>query len=79
MPPGLGPIGAASYGWDAARQRNDNCVAGALANLTALISAFNPVLWGGQYFTGVSMAARVLIVVGAVLGPVDLFRGKRSA
>jgi drug/metabolite transporter (DMT)-like permease len=73
---GLGPMGAAFYAWDAALKRGDSRVIGALAYLTPLLSTLNLVLWGGKHLTGVSMAAMGLIVLGAVIGSLDLFRGR---
>jgi drug/metabolite transporter (DMT)-like permease len=74
---GLGPMGAAFYAWDAALKRGDSRVIGALAYLTPLLSTLNLVLWGGQRLSGVSLAAMGLIVLGAVVGSWDLFRGKQ--
>ena len=71
---GLGPMGAAFYTWDAALKRGDSRVIGALAYLTPLLSTLNLVLWGGKRLSGVSMAAMGLIVLGAVVGSLDLFR-----
>jgi drug/metabolite transporter (DMT)-like permease len=73
---GLGPMGAAFYAWDAALKRGDSRVIGALAYLTPLLSTLNLVLWGGQRISGVSLVAMGLIVVGAVLGSIDLIRGR---
>jgi drug/metabolite transporter (DMT)-like permease len=75
---GLGPMGAAFYAWDAALKRGDSRVIGALAYLTPLLSTLNLVLWGGQHLTGMSVAAMGLIVLGAVIGSLDLFRGKQA-
>jgi drug/metabolite transporter (DMT)-like permease len=75
---GLGPMGAAFYAWDAALKRGDSRVIGALAYLTPLLSTLNLVLWGGQRLSVVSMAAMGLIVLGAVVGSFDLFRGKQA-
>jgi drug/metabolite transporter (DMT)-like permease len=71
---GLGPMGAAFYTWDAALKRGDSRVIGALAYLTPLLSTLNLVLWGGKRLSGISMAAMGLIVLGAVVGSLDLFR-----
>ena len=73
---GLGPMGAAFYTWDAALKRGDSRVIGALAYLTPLLSTLNLVLWGGKRLSGISMAAMGLIVLGAVVGSLDLFRGQ---
>jgi drug/metabolite transporter (DMT)-like permease len=71
---GLGPMGAAFYTWDAALKRGDSRVIGALAYLTPLLSTLNLVLWGGKRLSWVSMGAMGLIILGAVVGSLDLFR-----
>ena len=71
---GLGPMGAAFYAWDAALKRGDSRVIGALAYLTPLLSTLNLVLWGGKRLSGTSLLAMALIVVGALVGSLDLFR-----
>jgi drug/metabolite transporter (DMT)-like permease len=76
---GLGPMGAAFYTWDAALKRGDSRVIGALAYLTPLLSTLNLVLWGGLRLSAVSLGAMVLIVLGAVMGSLDLFRRRPGA
>ena len=71
---GLGPMGAAFYTWDAALKRGDSRIIGALAYLTPLLSTLNLVLWGGKRLSGISTAAMGLIVLGAAVGSLDLFR-----
>lgn len=71
---GLGPMGAAFFTWDAALKRGDPRIIGSLAYLTPLISTLNLVLLGGRTLNWVSGAAMALIVSGAVLGSLDLFR-----
>lgn len=71
---GLGPMGAAFYTWDAALKRGDARIIGALAYLTPLLSTLNLVVWGGRRLSEVSSGAMVLIVLGAVVGSLDLFR-----
>jgi drug/metabolite transporter (DMT)-like permease len=73
---GVGPMGAAFYTWDAALKKGDPRVIGALAYLTPLLSTLNLVLFGGKQLSGVSIAAMGLIVLGAVIGSMDLLRGK---
>jgi drug/metabolite transporter (DMT)-like permease len=75
---GLGPMGTAFYTWDAALKRGDSRVIGALAYLTPLLSTLNLVLWGGKRLSGISMAAMGLIVLGAIVGSLDLFRRQPS-
>ena len=76
---GLGPMGAAFYTWDAALKRGDARVIGALAYLTPLLSTLNLVVWGGRRLSAASSGAMVLIVLGAVVGSLDLFRGPEKA
>jgi drug/metabolite transporter (DMT)-like permease len=71
---GLGPMGAAFYTWDAALKRGDSRIIGALAYLTPLLSTLNLVLWGGKRVSVISLGAMGLIVLGAVIGSLDLFR-----
>ncbi len=71
---GLGPMGAAFYTWDAALKRGDSRIIGALAYLTPLLSTLNLVLWGGKRLSAISMGAMGLIVLGAIVGSLDLFR-----
>ena len=73
---GVGPMGVAFYTWDAALKRGDARVIGALAYLTPLLSTLNLVLLGGKALSWVSLVAMGLIVVGAVVGSLDLFRRK---
>ncbi len=73
---GLGPMGAAFYTWDAALKRGDSRIIGALAYLTPLLSTLNLVLWGGKRLSATSIGAMGLIVLGAVVGSLDLFRRK---
>ena len=71
---GIGPMGAAFYSWDAALKRGDPRVIGALAYLTPLLSTLNLVILGGKHLSGISLAAMGLIVAGAIIGSLDLFR-----
>lgn len=71
---GLGPMGSAFYTWDAALKRGDARVIGALAYLTPLLSTLNLVLWGGRRLSAASAGAMALIILGAALGSLDLFR-----
>ena len=73
---GLGPMGAAFYTWDAAMKRGDPRVIGALAYLTPLLSTLNLVVLGGRHLSNIAIAAMGLIVAGAILGSLDLFRRK---
>jgi drug/metabolite transporter (DMT)-like permease len=75
---GIGPMGAAFYTWDAALKRGDSRVIGALAYLTPLLSTLNLVLLGRKQLSGISAAAMGLIILGAGVGSLDLFRRKPS-
>lgn len=71
---GAGPMGAAFFTWDAALKRGDPRIIGSLAYLTPLLSTLNLILLNGRRLTWVSGLAMLLIVGGAVLGSLDLFR-----
>jgi drug/metabolite transporter (DMT)-like permease len=71
---GLGPMGGAFYSWDAALKRGDPRVIGSLSYLTPLLSTLNLVLIGGKRLTPTAGVAMALIVAGAILGSLDLFR-----
>lgn len=72
---GAGPMGAAFFTWDAALKRGDPRVIGSLAYLTPLTSTLVLVLVGGRTLTWVTVLAMALIVSGAVIGSLELFRG----
>jgi drug/metabolite transporter (DMT)-like permease len=69
---GLGPMGAAFFFWDAAIKRGDPRVIGSLAYLTPLLSTLNLVVFAGKRLNALSFAAMVLIVLGAVLGSLEM-------
>ena len=75
---GAGPMGAAFFTWDAALKRGDPRVIGSLAYLTPLTSTLVLVLLGGHTLTWISGLAMCLIVAGAVIGSLDLFRSPKS-
>jgi drug/metabolite transporter (DMT)-like permease len=76
---GAGPMGAAFFTWDAALKRGDPRVIGSLAYLTPLTSTVVLVLLGGHTLTWASGLAMCLIVSGAVIGSLDLFRPLKPA
>jgi drug/metabolite transporter (DMT)-like permease len=76
---GAGPMGAAFFTWDAALKRGDPRVIGSLAYLTPLTSTLVLVLLGGRTLTWTSGLAMCLIVCGAVIGSLDLFRSPDPA
>ncbi|MBK8167793.1 MAG: DMT family transporter [bacterium] len=65
---GLGPMGAAFLAWDAALRRGDPRTIGLLSYLTPVLSTLLLALAGGGRLSGVSLAAMVLVVGGALLG-----------
>ena len=65
---GLGPLGAAFYLWDRALTEGDSRVVGTLAYLTPLLSTVLVAASGEGTLTGVSVAAMVLIIGGAMIG-----------
>lgn len=71
---GAGPMGAAFFTWDAALKRGDPRIIGSLAYLTPLTSTIVLVLVGGYTINWVSIVAMGLIVGGAVIGSMTLFR-----
>jgi len=71
---GLGPMGLAFFTWDAALKRGDPRVIGALAYLTPLLSTLVLVLVGGRRLSPLAAGAMALIVAGAAVGSLDLFR-----
>ncbi len=75
---GAGPMGAAFFTWDAALKRGDPRIIGSLTYLTPMASTLWLALLGGRPFTWVSAAAMALIMAGALLGSLDLLRGKSA-
>jgi len=75
---GAGPMGAAFFTWDAALKRGDPRVIGSLAYLTPLTSTLVLVLLGGRTLTWTSGLAMCLIVAGAIIGSLDLFRTPKT-
>jgi drug/metabolite transporter (DMT)-like permease len=71
---GAGPMGLAFFTWDAALKRGDPRIIGSLSYITPLTSTSLLVLAGGRSFTWISGVALVLILTGAVIGSLDLFR-----
>ncbi len=73
---GLGPMGLAFFTWDAALKRGDPRIIGALAYLNPMLSTLNLVVWGGYSISWIAILAMLLIVSGAAMGSLDLFRKK---
>ena len=76
---GIGPMGAAFFTWDAALKRGDPRIIGSLAYITPMTSTLVLVLIGGYRITWIFAVAMVLIVCGAALGSLDLFRDLLSS
>jgi drug/metabolite transporter (DMT)-like permease len=74
---GAGPLGAAFFTWDASLKRGDPRIIGSLAYLTPLTSTLVLVALGGRSLTWVSGIAMLLIVGGAIIGSLDLFRTRK--
>ena len=75
---GAGPLGAAFFTWDAALKRGNPRIIGSLAYLTPLTSTLVLVALGGRSLTWVTTMAMVLIVGGARIGSLDLFRSREG-
>ncbi len=73
---GAGPMGLAFLTWDAALKRGDPRIIGSLAYLTPLTSTLVLVVLGGRSLTWISALAMLLIVAGAMIGSLELFRLK---
>ncbi|NPV85193.1 MAG: DMT family transporter [Anaerolineae bacterium] len=71
---GVGPLGSAFFTWDAALKRGDPRIIGSLSYLTPLISTLILVVVGGRVLNWVSAVAMVLIIGGALVGSLDLWR-----
>lgn len=71
---GIFPMGLAFYTWDAALKRGDPRIIGSLAYITPLTSTLALVLLGGQKFSWLSLLAMGLILSGAMVGSIELFR-----
>ena len=75
---GAGPLGAAFFLWDASLKRGDPRIIGSLAYLIPLASTLILVLFDNRTLTWVSGLAMLLIVGGAVLGSLELWRPARA-
>lgn len=75
---GLGPMGSAFFLWDAAMKLGDPRIIGALAYFTPLFSTLLLVLVADNELSHYSLIAMILIILGAILGSMDLFFKKRS-
>lgn len=69
-----GPLGGAFFVWDASLKRGDPRIIGSLAYITPMTSTLLLVFLGGHAFTWVSGVAMALIVIGAVIGSLNLMR-----
>jgi len=73
---GYWPYGSLIFLWDAAMKRGDPRIICALAYLTPLLSTLVLVFGGDKPLTGTSLIAMVLIISGAAIGSLDVFRRK---
>ncbi len=71
---GSGPLGLAFFTWDAALKRGDPRIIGALTYLTPLLSTFILVELGGYHLSGISATGMVIIISGATIGTLELYR-----
>ncbi|MEW5871737.1 MAG: DMT family transporter [Chloroflexota bacterium] len=71
---GAGPMGTAFFTWDAALKRGDPRIIGSLTYLTPMLSTLNLIFLDHRSLTWISVAAMLLIVGGAAIGSLDLFR-----
>jgi drug/metabolite transporter (DMT)-like permease len=71
---GIGPVGGSCFTWTAAMTRGDPRIIGSLSYLTPLTSTLVLVVLGRHPFSVVAAVAMLLIVSGAVIGSLDLFR-----
>lgn len=75
---GAGPLGGAFFTWDAAMKKGDPRIIGSLSYLTPLTSTLVLVALGGHEFKWATGVAMVLIVMGAVIGSLDMIRPKEK-
>jgi len=71
---GAGPLGTAFFTWDRAMKTGDPRIVGSLAYLTPMTSTLLLVFAGDQSLNWVSLVAMLLIISGALVGSLDLFR-----
>lgn len=76
---GVGPMGGAFFTWDAALKRGDPRIIGSLTYLTPLTSTLILVLVSGHPLTWISAIAMLLIISGALVGSLDLWRGRAAS
>ena len=76
---GAGPNGIAFFLWDAALKRGDPRQIGTLTYLTPILSTFNLIVFGGQPFSYITLAALVLIVSGAAIGSLNIPRASPAS
>jgi drug/metabolite transporter (DMT)-like permease len=76
---GAGPLGTAFFTWDRAMKTGDPRIVGSLAYLTPMTSTLLLVFAGGQPFNWVSLTAMLLIIAGALVGSLDLFKKETRA
>lgn len=75
---GIGPMGLAFFAWDASLKRGDPRIIGSLSYLTPLLSTSLLIFLGGRSLTWVSGLAMTLIVLGAIIGSLDMLSWKKQ-
>jgi drug/metabolite transporter (DMT)-like permease len=73
---GLGPMGASFFLWDMALKEGDPRIVGAISYLTPMLSTLWLILLGGESLAPVSLLAMLMLVVGSLIGSLDLLRGR---
>jgi hypothetical protein len=73
----VGPMGYGFFHLGCRIETGDPRIIGALAYLNPMLSTLNLVVWGGYSISWIAILAMLLIVSGAAMGSLDLFRKKR--
>lgn len=71
---GAGPLGLSFIAWSASLKKGDPRVIGSIAYLLPLTSTIVLILLGGKQVSFVTVIAMLLIIMGAVIGSLDLLR-----
>lgn len=75
----IGPMGGAFFTWDYALKRGDPRIIGAMSFLIPLFATAWLVTLGSKPLTWIAGAAMLLIIAGAFIGSLDLFRRRRPS
>ena len=71
---GAGPLGLSFLFWSASLKKGDPRMIGSIAYLLPLTSTLVLILLGGKRISFVTVIAMLLIVMGAIIGSLDLFK-----